>query len=266
MRKRLFFRLIAVMMCIFLSGCVQRYYNTATGKEEVYFYSTEKEVKIGESLSRQAESVFKLENDPLIQQRVNAVGQKLAEVCGRKEINYFFKVLDEKEINAFALPGGYVYIFRGLWDKIEKNDSLIAAVLSHEIAHITTRHSIKRLQSSLGYNALAVLVGVSHDMDAYSRSKAMAGINELILSYSRNDELEADVLALDYLKKAGFDVQCVIEVLQILQQAQRDKPIQGAYLQTHPYITERMKAVKENLNMGNIGFDDYINTQPVTSN
>lgn len=243
-----------------LCGCMQRYYNTATNEEETYFYSTDKEVKIGESLSRQIEREFKPDNDILIQQRIDQIGQKLVLGNERKDLKYHFKVLDVKDINAVALPGGYVYIFKGLWGKIEKDDAKIAAVLAHEIAHISARHTIKRLQASLGVNVLSVLIAVSPNPDPYSKSQAMAGIWELMLAYSREDELQADFLATKYMQQSGYDLSAVLDVLQVLQEEQRSRPARNTIVQTHPYISERKKVVKQQINRGNIGFDDYINT------
>ncbi len=254
--KYCFFAVTFLMLC----GCVQSYYNTATHEEEIYFYSTEKEIKIGQSLSRQIEREFKPVDDPLIQQRINNIGQRIARVNERKDLRYYFKVLDAKDTNAVALPGGYVYIFNGLWKKIEKDDAKIAAVLAHEIAHIAARHSIKRIQASLGVNVLSVLIAVTPSSDPYSKSKAMAGIGELMLAYSREDELQADFLATKYMRKSGYDLSAVLDVLQILQDEQRKRPIRSTIVQTHPYISERRKLVKEQINRGSIGFDDYINT------
>ncbi|MBU4304793.1 MAG: M48 family metalloprotease [Candidatus Omnitrophica bacterium] len=256
MKFILYFSLISL---IFMNGCFQSYFNTATQEQETYFYSTEKEIKIGASLSYQVERTYKPDNDLLIQQRVKDVGQKIAAVNERRDIQYHFKVLDDKKINAFALPGGYVYIFRGLWDKIKESDGMIAAVLAHEVGHVAARHSIKRAQSSIGMNVLAVLVGVSSDIDSYSRSKALAGIYELMLSYSREDELQADILAVRYLQKTGYDPVAIIDVLKLLQETERERPVQSQHIHTHPYITDRMKVVKEQINRGSVGFNDYIN-------
>ncbi|MBU1044121.1 MAG: M48 family metalloprotease [Candidatus Omnitrophica bacterium] len=252
---------ILILGCI-VSGCAQSYYNVATQQEETYFYSDDKEVKIGKALSVSVEKKFKPDNDPLIQQRVNQIGQKLVEVNDRKEINYYFKVLESKkdEINAFALPGGYVYIFRALWDEISDNDAQIAAVLSHEIAHIAARHSVKRMQSAVGANVMSILILGSNNMDQYSKRKAIVGINELILSYSRKDEIEADVLATKYLERAGYNTSGVTTVLDVLEKTQRDKPIRASHWRTHPYIAERKKAVNQEINNGTIKFNDYINT------
>jgi len=254
------FLLCISVLYLACSGCAQRYYNVATEKQEIYFYSTEKEVRIGQSLSQAVEEKFKLDDDPLSQQHIDAIGQKLALVNERKDLRYSFKLLQEDKVNAVALPGGFIYIFKELWDKVKESDDAIAAVLAHEIAHVSARHSIKRLQSSMGYGALSVLVVAARGIDARSRTNAIIGINELLLSYSREDELEADALAVKYLVNAGYDPGAIIEVLEILQQSERERPIRPLYVATHPYITERMRTVRERIDKGNIGFDDYINT------
>lgn len=251
---------IIVFVIFSCSGCMQRYYNVATQQEEVYFYSTEKEVGIGNSLSKIIEEKFKLKDDPLEQKRLRQIGEKIVQAGDRREIKYYFSLLDEKEVNAFALPGGYIYIFKDLWEKIKGSDDQIAAVLAHEMAHISARHSIKRLQGSLGYSVLTVLVGTTPSMDAQSKRKALIGINELMLAYSREDELQADSLSVKYLTLAGYNPQAILEVLNVLQKAERDKPIRGEYVATHPYLTERMRQVTELINRGTIRFDDYINT------
>ena len=169
-------------------------------------------------------------------------------------------MLDVKALNAMALPGGYVYIFKGLWEKIEKDDAQIAAVLAHEVGHIAARHSIKRVQASLGVNVLSVLIAVTPGSDLYSKNKAMAGIGELILSYSREDELQADFLATQYMYKSGYNLSAIIDVLQILQDEQRKQPMRTTIVQTHPYISERKKLVRQQIGRGSIGFNDYINT------
>lgn len=250
-------------LSLFFSGCsVQRYYNVSTQQEEVYFYSTEKEVKIGQSMARQVAKSFKFVDDALKQKKIEEIGQRLASVSARKEISYHFKLIDKDDINAFALPGGYVYMFSGLWNDIEKDDDEIAAVLAHEIAHINARHSITRLQNSLGYTVLSVFAAGTPNADSVaSRRQAIAGINQLLLAYSREEELQADSLAVAYMKAAGYDPKKVIELLDYLQKKEREKPVRFMPVRTHPYISERVRLVKELVHGGNIGFNDYINTK-----
>ena len=145
-----------------LYGCATREYNTATGKEDIMFVSSDKEVNIGKSIAESIEKnkEIKLDPDPIMTERVNEVGQRIASVSGRKEVNYSFRVIDKDEVNAFALPGGYVFVFKGLVNKVDKDDEL-AAVIAHEMAHVVARHSIKRLQGSVGYDILRILMAVT---------------------------------------------------------------------------------------------------------
>ncbi|MCX5699437.1 MAG: Maf family nucleotide pyrophosphatase [Candidatus Omnitrophica bacterium] len=123
-----------LLSTVFLSGCSTEY-NLATKQEEKYYYSTDKEVQMGQSINRRVEKEFKFSGDPLQQKRVEDIGKKIAAVSGRKEIDYHFRVLDDDEVNAVSLPGGYVYVNSGLLDKVANDDEL-ACILAHEVGHI----------------------------------------------------------------------------------------------------------------------------------
>lgn len=235
-------------------------YNLATGREEFILISPENEAKMGESLSKQVEKKFKLDKDYTNQEKVDLIGQKLAEVSDRKEIIFHFRVLDDKMDNAFALPGGYIYIFKRLLERLETDDE-IAAVLAHEIGHTCARHSAKRLQNILGYEMLRFLV-VKGAEDSYSRYKANQAINQLMLAYSREDEFEADRLAVKYLKKAGYKPEAVITVLDKLIKWQMAGPTKPKrYYHTHPYLGARRAVVAKEIT-GQMEFEDYINITP----
>ncbi len=248
-----------IFVSLSLSGCATEY-NPATGKEEDIIMSREKEIKKGRAISKSVEKKFKSVDDWQLQNRISNIGQKLAVVSDRKDLSYHFEVLSDKHINAFALPGGYVYVFKGLIDKLESDDE-IAAVLAHEIGHITAKHHPKRSRGSIGYTALLLLIG-RMDSDPVSRRKAYAAINELMMSYSREDELEADRLSVKYAKGAGFNTKAILTVLEKLRQINYEKPIKPkTHWRTHPYIDDRIKAVKE-LIFSSIEFEDYINVAP----
>jgi predicted Zn-dependent protease len=235
-------------------------YNLATGEEETILISTEKEVQMGRSLSEQVENKIKPDTNYTNQERLDIIGQKLAEVCDRKNIVYHFKVLDDESENAFALPGGYIYIFKGLLEKLD-NDDQVAGVLAHEIGHTCARHSMKRLQNSFGYEVLRFIV-IRGANDSYTRYKANEAINQLMLSYSREDEFQADALAVKYLEKAGYRPEGMIEVLDKLIELQMEGPIRSKrYWHSHPYLAARRAAISKEVT-GQIRFDDYINITP----
>lgn len=249
---------ITVIFLLFaLCGC-SSVYNPATGKEEAVFTPSEaNEEKSGQKISKGVEKKFKSVDNFNLQAKVQAIGLKLAGISDRKDISYHFEILDEKEVNAFALPGGYIYVFKGLIDKT-KSDDEIAGVLAHEIGHVAARHTAKRVKGSMGLNALAILL-MSMESDTTSKAEAYRALTELVLQYSREDELEADRLAVKYMKLAGFKPEAIISFLEKLRKIMYEKPIERAHIfKTHPYIADRIKRVKEEIS-GEIEFEDYIN-------
>jgi len=245
-------------LCAFLSGCSTEY-NLVTGQEEAFFYSTDREVRMGESIAKEAETKYKLAGDPLIQKRAEDIGQKIASVCDRKDIDYHFKVLDDDEVNAVSLPGGFVYVNKGLVDKVANDDEL-AGVLAHEVGHIVARHSIKKLQAMMTYSILRVLIATAPQASQVGNAADIAFV-ELLTGYARDDELLADQLGARYTKLAGYNPRGMITFLQKLQEVNRRKPLQPRnYFKTHPYVPDRIRVVKQELGE-KMDFDDFINIE-----
>ena len=256
--KMVFFCLLPFTVLLFLSGCSTEY-NIVTGKEETFYYSTDKEVQMGQAIAKQVEKEYKFADDPLIQKRVEDIGKKIVSVSDRKEIDYTFKVLDDEEVNAVSLPGGFVYVNKGLIDKIDSDDEL-AGVLAHEVGHIVARHSIKKLQALQGYSILRILVAQAPGAGEVG-SAADAAFTELLLGYAREDELLADRLGTRYAKLAGYDPHGMIKFLEKLQEINRRKPLMPkSYFKTHPYVPDRIRVVKQELGES-INFKDYINIE-----
>jgi MAF protein len=242
----------------FLAGCSTEY-NIVTGQEETYYYSTDKEVEIGKSLVQQVEKEYKPAEDPLIQKRVEDIGRKIASVCDRKDINYTFTVIEDDEVNAFSLPGGFIYVNRGLVDKVANDDEL-AGVLAHEVGHVVARHSIKKLQAIMGYSLLRMLV-IAAPQSADVAGAADAAFAEILTGYGRDDELLADKLSVRYAKLAGYNPRAMISFLEKLQDINRYRPLRPkSYLKTHPYVPDRIRVVKQELGE-KINFSDYINIE-----
>ncbi len=250
--------MVILLFCLLLSGCATEY-NVVTGQEETFYYSTDKEVQIGDSIARQVEEEYKLVDDPLVQKRVEDIGQKIVSISDRKDIDYHFKVLDDEEVNAVSLPGGFVYVNKGLIDKVANDDEL-AAVLAHEVGHIVARHSIKKLQAIMGYSVLRILTATM-PQTAQVGNAADVAFTEIMLGYSREDELLADQLATRYAKLAGYNPRGMIDFLVRLQDINRRKPLKPkSYFKTHPYVPDRIRVVKQELGE-KIDFADYINIE-----
>lgn len=255
---------LVILFCLILSGCATEY-NIVTGQQESYFYTTEREVQIGQSISKQVEKEMKLAEDPLLAQRVKQLGDKIVSVCDRKDIDYHFKVLEEEEVNAFALPGGFIYINKGLIEKTVSDDEL-AGVIAHEIGHVVARHSIKKLQAITGYSILRILTSQIPNTGGQAGNAADYAFTEILLGYGRDDELLADQLGTRYLLAAGFNPRGMISFLEKLQEVHRRKPAQPkTYFKTHPYVPDRIRTVKTELGE-KIDFTDYINIEETKDN
>jgi len=245
-----------ILNAAMLTGCSHEY-NIVTGKQEAFYYSTDKEVQMGRSIAVQVEKAYKSSVDPLMQKRVQDIGEKIAAVSDRKDIDYYFAVLNEDEINAFALPGGYIYVNRGLVEKVEGDDEL-ACVLAHEVGHIVARHSIKKLQALQAYSVLRLLVAAAPSSGEVGAASD-AAFTEILLGYSREDELLADQLGARYAKLAGYDPNAMVSFLRKLQETNKRRPLAPkSYFRTHPYVSDRVRVVKEEMGE-RISFSDYIN-------
>jgi predicted Zn-dependent protease len=251
---RRFFHVFLIAAAALSSGCTSEY-NLATGREESLIYGVEKETKIGDAVAQSIEEQYQVVTDVDINERVQKLMGPLVAVCDRKELVYTIKVLDEDIVNAVSLPGGYIYVFKGLLDRVD-NDDQLAGVIAHEIGHVTAKHSLKRLQSSYGYLLLQVLAIGSGD------PQVAQGINVILttvfLEYSRRDEFEADKLGVKYMKKAGYDAAQMIGMLELLRKEQdKTGPHPKNYFRTHPYVQERIAIVNQAIT-GQLDYKDYL--------
>lgn len=256
-------------LCSALAGCATEY-NVATKSEEWIYYDVNKEIKIGESVARQIEKAYKISANPDFQERIKAIGAKIAAACDRKELLYHFNVIEareekdkkdiDEEVNAMALPGGYIYCFKGLFTQANPTDDELAGVLAHEVGHVVAKHSLKKLQGSMGYMLLRVIASQIPDAPGLTQGLD-AAFYELMMGYSREDELMADRLGARYAKAAGYDPRAMITFLEKLQEINRKKPLRPfSYGRTHPYASDRIRVVKEEMGES-ISFKDYINIE-----
>lgn len=253
----------AVLGVLVLAGCVRSNFNLATQQQEYTMTSTDKEVAMGRKLARRVLKELPLVADEALQQKVRTIGARLAAVCDRQELIYSFAVVEGPEVNAFSLPGGYVFINEGL-TKRAKDDNELAAVIAHEIAHIAARHAVKRYESSLGLQLVQLATIAARQGDAAGGITVAAQAAQL--AYARDDELEADKLAVKYMKAAEFDPKAMLSFLNTLHTIDQDKShylprgmVRPQYALTHPYVPERLRAVKEAL-YGVADYIDYLNT------
>ncbi len=216
---------------------------------------------MGRQIARQVRRQLSAAEEPL-QQRVRAIGEKIAAVCDRRELVYTFTVVEDKELNAFSLPGGYVFVNDGLIKKTANDDEL-AGVIAHEVGHVTARHAMKRYEGNLGAQ-LATLAAVASRSGRAAQGIGMA-LQATRLSYARQDELEADRLAVKYMKAAGYQPEALLTFMETLRKEQRSHinylprgVVRPHYAMTHPFVAERVRAVKEAI-YGVADYIDYLN-------
>lgn len=247
------------LLTLVVAGCYTSY-NLATQREEVSFTSTEREIRMGDGIARHVLKELKPVEDEAMQERVRGIGEQLARQSSRRELPYHFYVVGGKEINeeinAFTIPGGHVFVNEALVT-FAKDDAELASVLAHEIGHTAARHPVKRYESFMASSlGQAILAGVARDAAAARGSQVI--LTFLFLDYSRDDELLADRLAVDYLRDAGFDPAGMLRFMERLKRREQGRPRPRSYFRTHPYMAERLSVVREAIS-GTVGFTDYIN-------
>ncbi len=213
------------------------------GKKSLILISTSQEVAIGESLVQDVESKNEVTQDSVLADYVNQVGQGVASLSDRKDIEYHFKVLESEEINAFACPGGFIYIYGGLLKTMD-NEAQLAGVLAHEVGHVVARHSVKRLQQVLG---LQVLLSLALGESSELTQRAVAtGIGVILQGYSRQNEFEADYQGAYYMTKAGYDPEGMIQLFGKFEEMEkgRKNTFLDQLLASHPPTTDRIARVQ----------------------
>lgn len=235
-------------------------FNPSTEEEDIIFIPTEKEKNMGRNIDKQVREEFGIPVDPLVQERIDKIGERLSRVADRKDLVYKFTVIKGEKANnynAFAVPGGYVYIFDDLVAKLETDDR-VAGVLAHEMGHVEARHPMKRMQGAIGATALLVLTTMS-PADGETKAKANAAIGQLMAAYSRHDERQADELSVKYLKEAGLDPNGAVEALETLQALVKRSPrMRYSFYKSHPYLSERIAVLRGEVK-GHADFEAYIN-------
>lgn len=209
------------------------------GKKSFILIPTSTEVEIGKQVAKDVESEEKVLNNPTVQNYINKVGQKIAKVCDRKDVKYKFKVLDSEEINAFACPGGFIYIYSGLMKQFD-NEAQLSAVLAHEVGHVVARHSIKRLQAVYGYT-IVMEVALGDKMGDAARQLVDGAAGLILQGYGRENEYEADNMGVLYSKKAGYNPKGMIQVFEKFKKMEGKPP--NAFeklLASHPPAKDRI--------------------------
>lgn len=232
-----------LLLSFLIQGCMV---HPITLEREFNVVSEEKELRIGRNAHQQILRQFGYYYDAIFQQYVNDVGQDLVRVCKRRDLTYHFTILDDDTKNAFAVPGGYIYITRGLLSLLN-NEAELAGVLGHEIGHVVGRDSAALMSQSM-IAQLATLAGIAGAAATSSGGDAALATNQLfnalMLGFSREREYLADEQSVEYMMKSGYDPLQMVSFMHSLSHISQGPTGAQGYLSTHPYIFDRISRIE----------------------
>ena len=249
LQRQVWFFLLLGMALVVLAGCATAPY---TGRKQVLMVSQEKEMSLGYQAFKQIKKQSRPSKDQALQERVRRVGERIAQAADRPDYQWEFIVFeDDKEANAFCLPGGKVGIYTGLFKYI-KSDADLATVISHEVSHALARHAGERIShgtlAQLGGTALGIGLGALGVSPTAGRV-AMQGYGlgtqlGVLLPYSRVQESEADRIGLILMAKAGYDPELALQFWERFATGKKDKAQIPQFLSTHPSDANRIRNMR----------------------
>jgi predicted Zn-dependent protease len=254
------------ILCVaaLLAACGTAVVNPVTGKTELTVMDEKAEVEEGRKAHEEILKEYGVVQNPRLQAYVNDLGQRLAKQSHRANLKWTFTVLDTPDVNAFALPGGYVYVTRGIMAYLD-SEAELAGVIGHEIGHVTARHGAQRATSQqragIGVLAATILGVVLESQGVSGAGQAASQISQsvasgYIASYSREQELQADELGAEYLSRNHYNPQNMVDVIGALKNQERfaadaakaegREPPSGAnWLSSHPSNDQRLAEIKQ---------------------
>ncbi len=232
-------RIFLTLLVLFLSGCAT-YYNPVTQKTEYTIYSEQDEIDMGTAADKKIQKEYKVVDTPA---EIKKIFQKVASVSDRPNLNYTIRVIENKEVNGFALPGGFVYLHTGLIEKTESNDEL-ACIIGHEITHICARDGVNQMQKSILYSIPASIL--LQNRSAAIKQAVDAVFTLSMLKYSRTQELRADTLGVTYAYRAGYNPEGMLTFFKKLQKIEESSSSSTTipFLRSHPNTADRIENVR----------------------
>jgi predicted Zn-dependent protease len=235
---------------VLLAACAV---NPATGEREFSLVSESQEIQMGREADPQISAQFGLVDDPGLQSYVSDIGMRIARSSERPDLPWSFKVVDDPIVNAFALPGGFIYVSRGILAHFD-SEAELAGVLGHEVGHVTARHSASQMsRQQLQQLGLGVGMIFSETVREYGQV-AMLGLQLMNLRYSRGDESESDMLGLRYIGRLGYDPDAMIGVFEMLASVGGggEEGRVPEWQLTHPYPENREQQMRQLIQENNI--------------
>jgi predicted Zn-dependent protease len=237
-------RLRAILLLAVAAGCAT---NPATGKRQVIIMSESQEIQAGREADAEVRKEMGVYNDPNLQRYVSEIGRRLARTAHRPELPWTFTVVDESAVNAFALPGGFIYITRGILPFL-RNEAELAAVMAHEVGHVDARHSAQQYSNQTLASGGLALLGIFVPETRPVQGLASAGLSVAFLKFSRDDELQADQLGVGYASGNGWDprgMPGLLSTLDRLDEASGTSRGIPNWALTHPPAADRVEKVQQ---------------------
>ncbi len=234
---------LILIIAIFIPSCAV---NPVTGKRQLMLMTESQEVALGAQYDPSVVSTFGIYDNPRLLEFITVKGDEIGRISHRPGLKYHFRILDSHVINAFAVPGGYVYFTRGILAQFN-NEAELLGVLGHEIGHITARHSASQ-QSKQQLGQLLLLGGmIASEKFREFGEYAMQGMSLLFLKFSRDNEAEADRLGVEYASKIGYDANQMANFFNVLNKMQMKGDHGGVptFMSTHPDPGDRFNAVRK---------------------
>ena len=235
--------IVPVTVLAFVVACAT---NPVTRQRELTFMSASQEIAIGRDADLQVRQEMGVYNDPELQRYISDIGQRMAKISERPALPWQFAVVDQPAVNAFAIPGGFIYITRGILPFLD-NEAELAGVIGHEIGHVTARHSVqqytRQIGGTLGLTALGIFVPAARPFG----DVAGAGLGVLFLKYGRDDERQSDSLGARYASTIGYDpagVPAFLSTIGRLDEAAGDRKGVPNFLSTHPDPLSRVEEIQ----------------------
>ncbi len=237
--------LFSRILLLFALLCLLSTLDTGIVRGGIFTLSEEQEVLLGQQIAMQVEAKTPMLNDILVERYIANLGQHLARYSERSGLGYRFRVTNLNDINAFALPGGFVYVNRALIAAAD-NESELASVLAHEISHVVARHSVEQFEKAQKYNlGLGLLGAILGDRRGalldLTRYGAQVTANGFLMKYSRKAETEADTLGVRNLYAAGYNLTGMVSFFEKLQSLRQRQPnVLESFFSSHPNLNERI--------------------------
>lgn len=240
--KRSILGSLALLAVLFVASCAV---NPVSGERELMLFSEKQEIAMGQETDQQIRRQFGIYDDSKLNAYVNAVGQKMVPYSHRPDLKYHFAVLDTPVVNAFAAPGGYIYVTRGIL-ALMGSEAELAVVLGHEMGHVTARHSMKRLSGQMLAQVGLALGSVLNKDIAKFAGLAGIGMQLLFLKFSRSDEYQADSLGIGYARQAQYAPSEMLRFFTALENMSAESGGHNipTFLSTHPMTSDRIARVK----------------------